>query len=167
MKEQLQNRTWESQRHSKQGQSGSTDLIHDILNADMGSVLERWFEINHGMVCFGRDLKIIQFQPLPQAGTPPTCSWTFKLWISEMQNILPRNVFSSRMCGTWAVNIWDTGSPKDRRDIYCTQEYSEILHLLINKNYFKIQQQWKTVTNGLLNMILLQTAKFLWGELII
>lgn len=76
-----------------------------------------------------------------------------------------KNIFFCRKHRTQAVNIRSKGSLKDRRGVYCTQEDSEMLHrsiLLINKNYFKIQQQWKTVRNGLLNMITLQTAKFPW-----
>lgn len=120
---------------------------------DLGLIME--------CIHLGKTLKLIQFQHSPTGRD--TCRWVFKLWISDMQNILLRNVYSSRKCRTWAVDIWSTGSPKDRRDIYCIPECSEMLYLLINKNYFKIQQQWKTVRNGLLNMILLQTAKFLLG----
>lgn len=125
-------------------------------NGDLGLIVE-WFSL-------GETLKLIQFQPSAIGKDTPTCRWTFKIWISDMQNILLRNVFSNRKCRTWAINTWYTGSPKDTKDIYCTQHDLEILHLLINKKYFKIQQQWKTVINCLLNMILLQTAKFPWAE---
>lgn len=73
--------------------------------------------------------------------------------------------FFSRKPITGAVNIWSTGALKDRRGVYCTQENSEVLHQgtpMINKSYFKTQQQWKRVRNSLLNMIILQTAKFPW-----